>query len=306
MSDTLNYEGRVAIVTGSGGGLGRAHALLLASRGAKVVINDLGGDMQGRGTSGSNSPADKVVEEIKAAGGEAVANYDSVTDGEKIVQTALDTYGKIDILINNAGILRDTSFHKMTEDDWDQVYNVHTKGAFKVTHAAWPHLREQQYGRLVFTASSSGVYGNFGQANYAMAKLGLFGLAQTLAQEGGKYNIKCNTIAPFAGSRMTETILEEKMVKALNPAFVSPLVGYLCHEDCPANGNLFELGGGWYSQVRWERSEGITLPLTEGISLEQVVDNWGKITDFSSNTEHPTVALAGFQKVEPNLATLPD
>jgi 3-hydroxyacyl-CoA dehydrogenase/3a,7a,12a-trihydroxy-5b-cholest-24-enoyl-CoA hydratase len=306
MSDTLNYEGRVAIVTGSGGGLGRAHALLLASRGAKVVINDLGGDVQGRGTDGSNSPADRVVEEIKAAGGEAVANYDSVTDGEKIVQAALDTYGKVDILINNAGILRDTSFHKMTEDDWDQVYNVHVKGAFKVTHAAWPHLRDQQYGRLVFTASSSGVYGNFGQANYAMAKLGLLGLAQTLAQEGGKYNIKSNTIAPFAGSRMTETILEEKMVKALNPGFVSPLVAYLCHENCPVNGNLFELGGGWYSQVRWERSEGITLPLTNGISLEQIVDNWDKITDFSRNTEHPTVALAGFQKVEPNLATLPD
>lgn len=303
MSSELRYDGKVAIVTGSGGGLGRSHALLLASRGAKVVVNDLGGDMAGKESGGSSRPADLVVEEIKAAGGEAVANYDSVLDGDKIVQTAMDTWGRIDILINNAGILRDISFHKMTEDDWDQIYNVHVKGAFKVTHAAWPHMREQEYGRVVFTASSAGIYGNFGQANYSMAKLAVFGFAQTLALEGEKKNIRVNTIAPFAGSRMTETILDKQMVEALNPAFVSPTVGYLCHEEVPANGAIFEVGGGWMAQLRWERTKGALLPLGQGISLEDVKNNWGKIVDFSES-DNPTDVMGGFNIIGPNLKTL--
>ncbi|MCG8381706.1 MAG: SDR family oxidoreductase [Gammaproteobacteria bacterium] len=303
MSSELRYDDKVAIVTGSGGGLGRSHALLLASRGAKVVVNDLGGDMAGREAGGSARPADKVVEEIKAAGGDAVANYDSVLDGDKIVQTALDTWGKVDILINNAGILRDITFHNMTEDDWDQIYNVHVKGAFKITHAAWPHMREQEYGRVIFTASSAGIYGNFGQANYSMAKLAVFGFAQTLALEGEKKNIRVNTIAPFAGSRMTETILDKQMVEALNPAFVSPLVTYLCHEEVPVNGGLFEVGGGWMAQLRWERTKGALIPLSNGISLEDVKSNWGKVVDFTK-TDHPKDVMGGFQIIGPNLQTL--
>ena len=175
MSDQLRFDGRVAIVTGAGNGLGRSHALLLASRGAKVVVNDLGGSHTGGGKS--SAAADKVVEEIKAAGGEAIANYDSVEDGAKIVQAALDTWKRIDIVINNAGILRDTSFKKMSPEDWDLIYRVHVLGAFRVTHAAWPHMQEAGYGRLIFTASAAGIYGNFGQSNYSMAKLGLVGFA---------------------------------------------------------------------------------------------------------------------------------
>ncbi|HVK72193.1 MAG TPA: SDR family oxidoreductase, partial [Kofleriaceae bacterium] len=191
MSKDLRFDGKVAIVTGAGGGLGRSHALLLASRGAKVVVNDLGGSHTGEGKS--SSAADKVVDEIKAAGGTAVANYDSVEDGDKIVKTAIDTYGRIDVLVNNAGILRDVSFAKMTDADWDLVYRVHVKGAYKCTHAAWPVMRDQKFGRIIFTASAAGIYGNFGQANYSMAKLGLVGFGNTLALEGKKRNILVNT-----------------------------------------------------------------------------------------------------------------
>jgi 3-hydroxyacyl-CoA dehydrogenase/3a,7a,12a-trihydroxy-5b-cholest-24-enoyl-CoA hydratase len=179
MSKELRFDNRVAIVTGAGGGLGRSHALLLASRGAKVVVNDLGGSHSGDGKS--STAADKVVEEIKAAGGTAVANYDSVTDGDKIVKTAIDAFGKIDILINNAGILRDVSFQKMTAQDWDLIYKVHVEGTYKVTAAAWNLMRDAGYGRIINTSSAAGIYGNFGQANYSMAKLGLHGFAQTLA-----------------------------------------------------------------------------------------------------------------------------
>src|SRR6201995_4452076 len=225
MSD-LRFDGRVAIVTGAGNGLGRAHALLLASRGAKVVVNDLGGGATGAGKA--SAAADKGGEEIKAGGGDAVANYDSVEDGAKIVQCALDTWKRIDIVVNNAGILRDTSFQKMTQDDWDLIYRVHVLGAFRVTKAAWDHMREAGFGRIIFTASAAGIYGNFGQANYAMAKLGLVGLSNTLAIEGKKKNVFVNTIAPIAGSRLTETVLPKELTEALKPEFVSPLVAYLC------------------------------------------------------------------------------
>src|SRR4051794_22836149 len=202
MAQELRFDGRVALVTGAGGGLGRSHALLLGKRGCKVVVNDLGGSMHGGGKS--SAAADKVVEEIKAAGGEAVANYDSVEDGDKIVQTAMDTWKRIDIVVNNAGILRDTSFKKLTPEDWDLIYRVHVNGAFKVTKAAWDHMLDAGYGRIIMTASAAGIYGNFGQANYAMAKLGLVGFANTLAIEGLKKNVRVNTIAPIAGSRLTE------------------------------------------------------------------------------------------------------
>ncbi len=209
MSSKLKFDGRVVIVTGAGNGVGRAHALLFGSRGAKVVVNDLGGDAFGGGKS--SAAADVVVAEIKEAGGEAVANYDSVEDGDKIVQTAMDTWGRVDVVINNAGILRDVSFQKMTHEDWDLVYRVHVKGSYRVAHAAWPHMREANYGRIVMTASAAGIYGNFGQANYSMAKLGITGLANTLAIEGGRRSSFTSSVAPIAASRLPATVLPMRL-----------------------------------------------------------------------------------------------
>ena len=284
MANELRFDGRVAVVTGAGNGLGRAHALLLASRGAKVVVNDLGGGRHGGGTS--SEAADKVVAEIKAAGGEAVANYDSVENGGKIVQSALDAFGRIDIVVNNAGILRDVTFHKMTEEDWELIYRVHVLGSFRVTHAAWPHMRDQGYGRIVFTSSAAGIYGNFGQANYAMAKLGIVGLSNTLALEGKKKNVLVNTIAPLAGSRLTETVLPKELIDALKPEYVSPLVAYLCHESSSETGGLFEVGGGFFAKLRWERAEGKTVRLGRGIKVEDLQKDWNKVAGFDKTT-HP-------------------
>ncbi len=299
MSDPLRFDGRVAVVTGAGGGLGRAHALLLASRGCKVVVNDLGGAATGGGKS--SAAADKVVQEIKAAGGEAVANYDSVEDGAKIIQTALDTWKRIDIVINNAGILRDVSFQKMTQEDWDLIFRVHVLGAFRVTHAAWNHMRDAGYGRIVFTASAAGIYGNFGQANYSAAKLGLLGLSNTLAIEGRKKNVLSNTIAPLAGSRLTETVLPKELVEQLKPEFVSPLVAYLCHESSEENGGLFEVGAGFFAKLRWERTEGKSFKLGRAFSIDDVASNWSAIADFSKST-HPTDINASMQPLVANVS----
>jgi 3-hydroxyacyl-CoA dehydrogenase/3a,7a,12a-trihydroxy-5b-cholest-24-enoyl-CoA hydratase len=284
MSD-LRFDDKVVIITGAGNGLGKSHALEFAKRGAKVVVNDLGGSAFGDGADAA--PAQVVVDEIKAAGGEAVANFDSVEDGDKIVQTAMDTFGRIDVVVNNAGILRDKSFHKMTDEDWDLIYRVHVKGSYKVTHAAWPHMREQQYGRVINTASAAGIYGNFGQANYSMAKLGLHGLTQTLAIEGQKRNIFVNSIAPIAASRLTETVMPPDMLKNLKPEYVSPLVSYLCHESCTETGGLFEVGCGWFAKLRWERTNGLGLPVGN-ISAESISEGWSTVVDFSENTAHPS------------------
>jgi 3-hydroxyacyl-CoA dehydrogenase/3a,7a,12a-trihydroxy-5b-cholest-24-enoyl-CoA hydratase len=282
----LRFDGKVVIVTGAGGGLGKAHAMAFASRGAKVVVNDLGGSFKGEGAS--TKAADVVVDEIKAAGGEAVANYDSVTDGDKIVKTAMDAYGRIDIVINNAGILRDSSFLKMTEKDWDLIMAVHVKGSYAVAKAAWPIMREQGFGRIINTASAAGLFGNFGQANYSAAKIALVGLTKTLAAEGAKRNMHCNVIAPLAGSRMTETVMPPDLVEALKPEFVSPLVLYLCHESCEENGGIFEVGAGWISKLRWQRTEGAFLDTTKGLTPEDVQSNFGKISDFEAgNVTYP-------------------
>jgi 3-hydroxyacyl-CoA dehydrogenase/3a,7a,12a-trihydroxy-5b-cholest-24-enoyl-CoA hydratase len=300
MANELRFDGRVAIVTGAGQGLGRSHALLLASRGARVVVNDLGGAATGGGRS--SEAADKVVAEIKAAGGEAVANYDSVEDGGKIVQAALDHFKRVDILINNAGILRDTTFHKMTEQDWELIYRVHVLGAFRVTHAAWPHMREAGFGRILFTSSAAGLYGNFGQANYSMAKLGLVGLARTLALEGLKKNVLVNVIAPIAGSRLTETILPKEVTDALRPEYVSPLVAVLCHEECQENGGVFEVGGGFMSKLRWQRTEGVRFKLGRNITPELVHSHWERITDFEKAT-FPADVSSAMQPVMENLGS---
>jgi 3-hydroxyacyl-CoA dehydrogenase/3a,7a,12a-trihydroxy-5b-cholest-24-enoyl-CoA hydratase len=294
----LRFDGRVAIVTGAGNGLGRSHALLLASRGCKVVVNDLGGGHTGGGKS--SAAADAVVAEIQAAGGAAVANYDSVEDGASIVKSALDAFGQLDIVVNNAGILRDTSFQKMSEQDWELIYRVHVLGAFRVTHAAWNHMRERGYGRIIMTASAAGIYGNFGQANYAMAKLGVVGFANTLAIEGAKKNVRVNTIAPIAGSRMTETVLPKNLLDALKPEYVSPLVAYLCHDSCEETGGLFEVGGGVMNKLRWERTEGKRFPVGRPLSIEQVRGAFGAITDFSKST-HPSTVQDSLEAVLDNV-----
>ena len=298
MSQAVRFEDKVVIVTGAGGGLGRAHALLFAKHGARVVVNDLGGSTHGEGANAS--AADKVVAEIREAGGTAVASHDSVTDGEKIVQAALDSFGRVDVVVNNAGILRDKTFHKMEDPDWDLVYKVHVEGAYKVTRAAWPYLREQNWGRVIFTSSTSGIYGNFGQANYGMAKLGLYGLTRTLALEGRKNGVLVNAIAPTGGTRMTEGLIPPQVFEQLKPELISPLVVYLGSEQCQDSGNLYEVGGGWIGQVRWERSLGAGFDPQQGFSVEDVAASWGRIGDFDGAV-HPKDSLEALQQMMSNL-----
>jgi NAD(P)-dependent dehydrogenase (short-subunit alcohol dehydrogenase family) len=280
----LDLDGRVAIVTGAGGGLGRSHALLLAARGARVVVNDLGGDVSGHG-SGSDA-ADRVVDEIRAAGGEAVANADGVhtwEGGEAIVATALEAFGRVDIVVNNAGILRDVSFGKLAEDQLRPVLDVHLAGAFHVTRAAWNHLRENGYGRVVCTTSGSGLYGNFGQANYGAAKLGLVGLTSTLAIEGRRYGITANAIAPIAASRMTEDIMPPELLERLQPEHVSPLVGYLVSEACDETGSVFSVGGGYLARVAILEGEGVAFDHVP--TVEEVADRFDDIRTLGDATE---------------------
>uniref|UniRef100_A0A3Q3MUB6 Peroxisomal multifunctional enzyme type 2 n=1 Tax=Mastacembelus armatus TaxID=205130 RepID=A0A3Q3MUB6_9TELE len=263
-------------------GLGREYALAFAERGASVIVNDLGADIKGGGKS--SAAADKVVEEIRAKGGKAVANYDSVEDGEKLIQTALDAFGRI------GAILRDRSFTRTSDLDWDLIQRIHLRGSFLVTRAAWNHMKIQKFGRVIMTASAAGIYGNFGQANYSAAKLGLLGLANTLAIEGQKYNIHCNTIAPVAGSRLTETIMPPDLVASLKPEYVAPLVLWLCHDQCQENGGLFEVGAGWIGKLRWERSQGhIVRQKNQTMTPEAVRDQWNKICDFTDATKPATI-----------------
>ena len=298
----LRYDNRVAVVTGAGNGIGKQYAMMLASRGAKVVVNDLGGSMNGEPAGSGNRVADGVVAEIKVAGGEATANYDSVEFGDKIIQTAIDAYGRIDILINNAGILRDVSFHKMTDKDWNLIYTVHLKGSFKTCRAAWPHMRENKYGRIINITSSAGLYGNFGQANYSAMKLALLGLSNTLSKEGKKRNIQVNTVAPFAGSRMTETVMPPEMVAALRPEYIAPVVCYLCHESCPDNGAVYEVGGGWVAKVRQERAAGAFIPISKGVTIESVQQHWADAGDFDKEgSSYPTSPNDAFGAIMQNL-----
>lgn len=293
MSEKLRFDGKVAVVTGAGAGLGREYALLLGSRGAKVVVNDLGGQFNGEGKS--NRAADLVVETIKSNGGSAVPDYNSVVDGHKIIDTAIQNYGRVDIVINNAGILRDKSFANMSEMDWDLIQNVHVKGSFKTTQAAWPYFKTQKYGRVIMTSSNSGVYGNFGQANYSAAKLALVGLSNTLAIEGAKYNIHCNVLVPTAASRMTEGILPDVLFEQLKPNLIAPVVTYLCHESCPDNGAIIESAAGWATKIHMIRGKGAILRASlqeTNISPEVVRDKWSKITDMSEAKRYNSNAEA--------------
>ncbi len=273
----LGFDGQVAIVTGSGGGLGREHALEFARRGARVVVNDLGGSLDGSGSSAT--AAETVVAEIEALGGEAVANADSVATpegGEAIVKAAIDAFGQIDIVVNNAGILRDKTFHKMNDDLLTPVIDVHLKGAFYVTMPAWLHFREQGSGRVINTSSNSGLTGNFGQSNYAAAKMGLVGLTRVLAAEGAKHNIKSNAIAPVARTRMTEDILGP-LADALNPEYVSPLVMWLAHNDCDSNGAVYSAAGGTVARYFIGLTQGVHRGAE--ITAETVRDDWAAIND---------------------------
>jgi len=284
---TIRFDNRVAIVTGAGNGLGRAHALLLASRGAKVVVNDPGGARDGRG--GDHAAADKVVAEIKAAGGQAVANYDSVADkagAKNIVQTAVDAFGTLDIVVNNAGILRDKSFPNMTMEDFDFVVQVHFLGSAYVTHAAWPILRQKAYGRVVVTSSNSGIYGNFGQANYAGAKLALVGFVNALRLEGQKYNIMVNALAPVAGTRMTEDLMTPEVLAKMKPEFVSPMVAYLCSEQCQHTGDIWAAGAGYFSRIEYR--EGLGVRLGQQATVDDVAANIEKIADLSTTVRYRT------------------
>src|SRR4051795_2424665 len=271
----LGFDGKVAIITGAGGGLGREHALLLASRGAQVVVNDLGGGVAG-GDGGGRGRGETVVKEIEAAGGVAVADGNSVATpegGEAIVQTALDAFGRVDIVINNAGILRDKTFHNMTPEFVDPVLDVHLRAAFWVTKPAWLKMREQGYGRIVNTSSNSGILGNFGQSNYGAAKMGLVGLTRVLAAEGAKYNIKVNALAPVARTRMTEDILGP-LADKLDPKLVSPVVAWLAHEDCPVTGEIYSVGGGRVARFFIGMTEGYYNP---ELTPEDCRDNFGQI-----------------------------
>ena len=280
---TIRFDNRVAIVTGAGNGLGRAHALLLASRGAKVVVNDPGGAVDGKG--GGHAAADKVVDEIKSAGGQAVANYDSVAEAASaanIVKTAVDAFGTVDIVVNNAGVLRDKTFHNMTVEDFDFVVKVHFLGTAYVTHAAWPILRAKAYGRVVVTSSNSGIYGNFGQSNYGGAKLAVVGFMNALRLEGQKYNIFINALAPIAGTRMTESLMTPEVLAKLDPAFVSPMVAYLCSEQCQRTGEIWSAGAGTFARIEYREAPGLRIE-GRAPTLEDVADNIEKIADHSTN-----------------------
>ncbi len=279
---TIRYDNRVAVITGAGSGLGRSHALFLASRGAKVVVNDLGGAIDGSGAS--TSAGEKVVAEIKAAGGEAIANADSVATPEgaaSIIQSAIDNYGQIDILINNAGNLRDKSFAKLQPEDFDAVVDVHLSGSAYCTLAAWPHMKEAGYGRVVMTTSSAGLFGNFGQGNYAAAKMGVYGLMNALKHEGRKFNINVNTLAPMALTRMTEDIMSDKIKPLVKPEFVTPIVAWFCAEENTTSGDVVEAGAGYYAKVQIVEGAGVVLGAGEIPTPELIQENYDKITDMS-------------------------
>ncbi|KAI9511841.1 peroxisomal hydratase-dehydrogenase-epimerase [Russula earlei] len=273
----LSFKAHVVVVTGAGGGLGRAYSLLYGSRGASVVVNDF-----------NREAAQKVVDEINAGGvGRAVVNTSSATDGEAVIKTALDNFGGVTILINNAGILRDKGFKNMSDNEWDQVQDVHLKGAYSCTHAVWPIFRKQRFGRIVNTSSAAGLFGNFGQANYSAAKMGLVTFTRTLALEGAKYNIRVNAIAPIAASAMTATIMPPEMLQHFGPEYVAPLVAALTHPDGPdVNGRLFVLGAGYVSEIRWERSRGVVFKTDGSFTPSAVKLRWKELTDFA-NPEYP-------------------
>jgi NAD(P)-dependent dehydrogenase (short-subunit alcohol dehydrogenase family) len=274
-------QDRVIVVTGAGGGLGREYALTFAREGASVIVNDLGGARDGTGAG--HNMADAVVKEIKDAGGRAAANYDSVAEpegAENIIKTALDEFGAVHGVVSNAGILRDGTFHKMSFENWDAALKVNLYGGYNVIRAAWPHFREQSYGRVVVATSTSGLFGNFGQTNYAAAKLGVVGLMNALAVEGAKYNINANAVAPIAATRMTEDIMRPEVLAKITPDFVAPVVAYLCTEECADSASVFIVGGGKVQRVALFENDGVIFDKPP--SVQDVAEHWTDITDLSA------------------------
>ena len=277
---SIRFDDRVAIVTGAGGGIGKEHALELARRGAKVVVNDLGGSVDG---SGASDAANEVVDIIKSEGGEAIANGASVTNLDAVKEMTnqtMEKWGRIDILVNNAGILRDKSFHKVTLEDFNLVMDVHFQGSLNCTHTIFPIMREQEYGRIVFTSSSSGVFGNFGQTNYGSAKMAMVGLMNTLKIEGQSKNVFANSITPVAYTRMTEGLIPEDFGKNLQPEFVTPAVIYLSSENAP-NGAIMAAGAGVFSRIFIHETMGVSLGMGEDMTPENIEANWDKISDMT-------------------------
>lgn len=289
-ADKLDFKGKVVLVTGSGAGLGRIYALQFAKLGAKLVINDL-------------INPDDTVQEIQKLGGEAVGVKASAEDGDTVVKAAIDAYGRIDVIINNAGILRDKAFANMDDAQFFQVLDVHLRGTYKVTKAAWPYFLKQKYGRVVNTTSTSGIYGNFGQANYAAAKCGILGFSRALAREGAKYNIYVNTIAPNAGTNMTRTVMPEEMVQAFKPDYVAPLVVLLSSDSVPKppTGRLYEVGSGWFAQTRWQRTGGFGFPLDTPLTPEAVLGQWKQIVTFDQRADNPEGGDDGLKSIMANV-----
>lgn len=300
---TIRFDDRVAIVTGAGQGLGRCYAQYLAARGAKVVVNDLGGGLDGSGSD--SGPAEQVAEEIRSAGGEAVANHDSVSDREgsaRIVEAALDHYGRLDILINNAGILRDKIFSRMKLEDFEAVVDVHLLGAAFVTRAAFPVMRKQAYGRIVMTTSAAGLWGNLGQANYAAAKLGVVGLMNSLKIEGKKTNIRVNTVAPVADTRMGAKVFPDFFKAMIRPELVAAAVAYLASEQCEASGDVLVTAAGYFAKIQLVEGEGVAFDTDSEVTPEMVAARYDEITDMSQAVPHDTALdslKSLFSKVAP-------
>ena len=282
----IDFQGQAALVTGAGAGIGRAYAMELARRGAAVVVNDTGQTRDGGYT------ADAVTEEIRAAGGQAAASHDSVATlagGRQMVETAVDRFGRLDILVNNAGILRDRTFMKMTEQEWDAVISVHLKGAFCVTQPALHQMKRQQYGRVVFTASTSGMYGNFGQSNYGAAKMGIIGLMNTLKLEVDRYGILVNTVAPNADTGMTAGVFPDEVAKRIRPEFNAPLVVYLCSQHNPVSGRVFTMSAGWFARSAMVSGKGVCIGDTQrDIAAEEILERFDEICAIDQVREFET------------------
>lgn len=272
----ISFDNYVIVVTGAGAGLGKDYALFFASRGAKVVVNDFGSVKLSNGQTAKS--ADVVVEEIKKKGGIAVANYDSVEDGEKVIKTALDNFGKVDVLVNNAGILRDSAFKNMKSSDWDIIMKIHLGGMFSCTKACWPIFLKQKFGRIINVSSPSGLYGSFGQANYSTAKAGIYGFTKTLAKEGEKYNIKTNCIAPVAATAMTQNLLPKDLLELMKVQYITPVVAYFSHKDCEENGGVYEVAGSYVGKVRFQRSQGVFFG--PDFSVEKFKEKFEEVGDF--------------------------
>lgn len=282
---TIRFDNRVAVITGAGNGLGKNYALFLASRGAKVVVNDLGAAPDGTGQSGS--PAQQVVDEIKAGGGQAVANYDDVSKPEstaRIIQQALESFGTVDILICNAGILRDKTFLKMPLEDFESVLRVHLLGTVYCCTAAFPVMKDKGYGRIIVTTSVSGLFGNFGQTNYGAAKLGIVGFMNALKQEGHKYNILVNCIAPLAASRLAGTVMSEELMQMLKPEFVTAAVAYLCSDLCQSTGDIICAAAGWYGRAQVVQNKGVSFGMDREVTPEMIAARFTDITRMDEAT----------------------